>query len=199
VRKNLPYFTAILKFAISILNIMPNPYSHTVTLALGSNLGDRLQYLASAREYLEKQSISTMRCSKIYETPPMGPPPQSPYLNQCIQMETVVPPEELLTYCKKVEQLLGRVHRQRWGSREIDIDILFYGKIELDLPHLSIPHPAWIDRQFVLVPLANLDPNAIFPKTTKTVKQLLNCLQSQNGVEQIQEYFSGLKTELTTT
>ena len=89
---------------------------------------------------------------------------QPRFLNACAVIETELPPEALLSVVKEIERKIGRVKRERWGPREIDIDILLYGDLSLELPGLSIPHPRLHERKFVLVPLVKIAPDWVHPK-----------------------------------
>lgn len=147
----------------------------TVYLALGSNVGDSSQYLKKAIELLDPY-LSNIKQSPIYSTKPVGYIKQGNYLNMAIRGETKLSPKELLEVNQKIEQNLGRVNRFRWGPREIDIDIIFYGNLIIKSEALTIPHPRFQVRDFVLQPLADIDSEIVDPLTQKTVKQLLNQL-----------------------
>ncbi|MCB9495843.1 MAG: 2-amino-4-hydroxy-6-hydroxymethyldihydropteridine diphosphokinase [Fibrobacteria bacterium] len=140
--------------------------SVTVHVALGSNLGDRLQALSRARCWLTRVALGgRLDESRIFETLAVGPGNQECHLNQIVRFETQIGPEQLLMFFKEVECWLGRRHRPRMHPREIDIDLLFYGSTDLNLPHLRVPHPGWAARSFVLVPLVDLDPDFRCPIT----------------------------------
>jgi 2-amino-4-hydroxy-6-hydroxymethyldihydropteridine diphosphokinase len=119
-------------------------------LALGSNLGDRDGYLRAAREALGNAGISVTHQSSVAETEPVGITDQPPFLNQVLEAETALEPRELLTTIKAIEQQLGRQSRQRWGPREIDIDILRYDGRTVDEPGLHVPHPELENRPFLV-------------------------------------------------
>ncbi|MGH2649981.1 MAG: 2-amino-4-hydroxy-6-hydroxymethyldihydropteridine diphosphokinase, partial [Actinomycetota bacterium] len=125
----------------------------TAYLGLGSNLGDRLANLQRAVELLAAQpGLKVVRSSRVYETDPVGGPPQPDYLNAVVEVETSVSPRELLNVCMEVERGFGRVRDERWGPRTIDIDVLTYDEEEVDDPDLTVPHPRMHERGFVLVP-----------------------------------------------
>ena len=132
-------------------------------LALGSNLGDRLEHLGEAVRLLEgTDGVDVVRSSRIYETDPVGPP-QSAYLNAVIEVETTRSPRELLQACRAVEDAIGRVRAERWGPRTIDVDVLTFDERTVDEPDLQIPHPRMHERGFVLVPLGELDDDPMLP------------------------------------
>jgi 2-amino-4-hydroxy-6-hydroxymethyldihydropteridine diphosphokinase len=132
-------------------------------LALGSNLGDRLEHLRAASRKLDAtQGLDVVRSSRVYETEPVGPP-QPPYLNAVVEVDTTLSPRELLEAARGVEDSLGRVRAEHWGPRTIDVDILVYDELTIDEPDLVIPHPRMHERGFVLVPLGELDADAMLP------------------------------------
>lgn len=136
----------------------------TAYLGLGSNLGDRLANLQSAVELLAAQpGVKVVRSSRVYETDPVGGPPQTDYLNAVVEVETGLSPRELLDACMEVERLLGRIRNERWGPRIIDVDVLTYGEEEIDEPGLMVPHPRMHERGFVLVPLTELAADPSLP------------------------------------
>ncbi len=127
-----------------------------VWLALGSNLGDRTRYLEAARKALPEAGIKLVRASRVTETEPIGLEDQPRFLNQVLEVETSLEPRALLESVKQIEQQLGRQHRERWGPREIDIDILRYDSREVDEPGLRIPHPELPNRPFLLELIGDL-------------------------------------------
>jgi 2-amino-4-hydroxy-6-hydroxymethyldihydropteridine diphosphokinase len=132
-------------------------------LALGANLGDRLGNLHRAVDLLDaSDDISVLRSSRVYETEPVGPP-QPYYLNAVVEVETSLRPCALLERCLAVERQLGRVRGERWGPRLIDIDVLTYGREEVDQPDIQLPHPRMHERVFVLAPLVELEADPMLP------------------------------------
>ena len=129
----------------------------TVWLALGSNVGDRAGYLQAAREALPKAGIALRQASRVAETEPVGVIDQPRFLNQVLEVETSLEPRPLLEAVKAVEQELGRTARERWGPREIDIDILRYDGRTIDEPGLHIPHAELQNRPFLLDLLGELE------------------------------------------
>lgn len=126
-------------------------------LALGSNLGDRWQYLRDAVADLP----DVIRISPVYETDPMGPPGQGPYLNCVVELSTDRSPHQLLQTAQAAEAAAGRVRNGRWGPRTLDVDILLVGDQIVRDNDLQVPHPRMWDRAFVLVPLADLAPDLV--------------------------------------
>ncbi|TME22662.1 MAG: 2-amino-4-hydroxy-6-hydroxymethyldihydropteridine diphosphokinase [Chloroflexi bacterium] len=128
-----------------------------VWLALGSNLGDRAGYLEAARQALPVVGITVVRSSRVAETEPLGIRDQPQFLNQVLEVETSLEPRPLLDTVKRIERQLGRTTRQRWGPREIDIDILRYDGRIVDEPGLHIPHTELQNRPFLIELLKDID------------------------------------------
>ncbi len=144
-------------------------------IALGSNLGDRSQNLAQARELLAEH-VRTVKASSICETEPWGVADQPHFLNQVIESETDLEVLELLRFLKRIENDMGRTETIRFGPRLIDLDVLLYGEIQMQTPELTIPHPRMTQRAFVLVPLAEIAPHLNIPGTGMTVEEALSKL-----------------------
>lgn len=152
---------------------------HTVFIALGSNLGDRLSNLREAIAALPPL-VQPEMCSPVYETPPWGYTDQPRFLNQVIRAQTDLEPLALLDHLKKVEGRIGRKQTFRYGPRVIDLDILFYDDLVLEASGLDIPHPRLPGRAFVLLPLAQIDPELRHPLLGLTVRELLGEVDSQD-------------------
>jgi 2-amino-4-hydroxy-6-hydroxymethyldihydropteridine diphosphokinase len=143
-------------------------------LTLGSNLGDKIKYLEEAKVLIKNNIGEIVRSSSIYETEPWGFVGENLFLNQVMLVETLLKPFDLLAECQKTELTLGRVrNKERFTSRTIDIDILFYDNIILNTPELSIPHPEIPNRRFVLEPLAEIAPGFIHPVSGKSIAKIL--------------------------
>ncbi len=126
-------------------------------IALGSNLGDRHEHLAAARQALaELPSSRLLACSAIEETAPIGPAGQAPYLNQMVALETALPPRELLAELHRIERAAGRERRERWGARTLDLDIVMFATQRVSEPGLTVPHPEIANRDFWHRELAEL-------------------------------------------
>jgi 2-amino-4-hydroxy-6-hydroxymethyldihydropteridine diphosphokinase len=134
-------------------------------LGLGSNEGDRLGALRTARAALERRGIEVVASSSVYETEPQGEIRDQPdFLNACVAIETELGPEELLAVCKDVERELGRAPGgTRHGPRPIDVDVLLLGALEHRSDRLTVPHPELRARRFVIEPLVELDPELTLP------------------------------------
>jgi 2-amino-4-hydroxy-6-hydroxymethyldihydropteridine diphosphokinase len=133
-------------------------------LGLGSNLGRRAQMLASALDALDaREGLALVRISSVYETEPVGVTDQPAFLNMVAQFECTLAPQALLDALQAVESELKRVRPRRWGPRTIDVDVLLLGETQIDSERLTVPHPEMMNRQFVLVPLAELAPDLQLP------------------------------------
>jgi 2-amino-4-hydroxy-6-hydroxymethyldihydropteridine diphosphokinase len=148
----------------------------TAYLGLGSNLGDRLENLRRAVTMLGDRGLRVIRSSRVYETEPVGGPPQPDYVNAVIEVEAPGPARDLLETCQAIEDELGRVREERWGPRTIDIDLLTFGQEELDEPDLQVPHPRMHERGFVLIPLLELDADPPLPGGRKAATLRLGTL-----------------------
>lgn len=147
--------------------------SHTVYLALGTNLGDRMVNLTQALVLLTP--FTQLRAwSKVYETPPWGYLDQPAFLNMVIEVETDLKPIDLLEKLKFLEEKIGREKSFRFGPRLIDLDILFFDDLVLHTERLEIPHPRIAERAFVLAPLAELAPERILPAGGQSIAETLS-------------------------
>lgn len=136
----------------------------TAFVGIGSNLGDRESHLRHALELLAAEpGIEIVAASVLRETEPVGPVEQGPFLNGAVEVSTELPPRELLERLLDIEQRLGRVRRERFGPRTIDLDLLVYGDEVVDEPGLTVPHPRLHERRFALEPLAELAPGLVLP------------------------------------
>jgi 2-amino-4-hydroxy-6-hydroxymethyldihydropteridine diphosphokinase len=143
-------------------------------VALGSNLGDREAHLAAAIAALRaRPGVRVIAVSRVYETAPVGPPPQGPYLNAAVYLRTTLAPRALLACLLEIEAAQGRERSAgRWSARTLDLDLLFYGSLALDEPDLCIPHPHLHERHFVLEPLCELAPRLVHPRLGETIEEL---------------------------
>ena len=130
----------------------------TVTyIGLGSNLGDSRQILAEAVQKLA--TLGSVKTSRLYQSPPMGPQDQPNYLNAVVQLITDLQPLALLDELQRFEQESGRVRLRRWGERTLDLDLLMYGEEQILNERLTVPHIGVMERDFVLMPLLDLEAN----------------------------------------
>lgn len=160
-----------------------------VYIGLGSNLGDRQARLQEAREKIAGMPGTVIRkLSSLYLTEPWGYHEQGEFINQVVEIETILSPEELLACLQEIEIKMGRQHVGKWGPRIIDLDILLYGDQVINLPELKVPHPYMRQRLFVLIPLQEMDPKIVFPEDGMTIKEVLNSVlgrEKQYGIKKI--------------
>jgi 2-amino-4-hydroxy-6-hydroxymethyldihydropteridine diphosphokinase len=159
---------------------MVNNQPITVYLGLGSNLGERGLHLSQAMDFLSER-IKIEKKSPVYDTEPVGKTDQPRFLNMVIRISTRLSANTLLFMAKGIEAKLGRVPIDT--PRPIDIDILFYGDQVISTPpQLIVPHPRLTERAFVLVPMADIDPDFVHPVKKKTIQQLLAEVEGKEGV-----------------
>ena len=143
-----------------------------IYIALGTNLGDRTENVGKAIRLLAPQ-VDVIAESPIYQTSPWGYEDQPDFLNQVLSVQTHLNPVDLLEYLQGIEVRIGRQPTFRYGPRVIDLDILFFADIIVDMPGLQIPHPRLHERAFVLVPLFDLNPDFRHPVMKATIRELL--------------------------
>ena len=148
-----------------------------VFLGLGSNVGNRIAFILRAVEELAER-FGVLDVSTVYESDPWGVEDQPPFLNCVVKMETSLSPRDLLRELQHIERKIGRRHRFRWGPREIDIDILLYGGEMIREEDLEIPHPRMGERDFVLIPLVEVEPEVRDPRSGVPYRSLLGSMTS---------------------
>ncbi len=152
-------------------------------LLIGGNEGDRLNYLQQARDYIAVFCGEIILQSAIYETAAWGNASQPNFLNQVLLIHTSLVPEVLMSNILIIERKMGRIRHEKYGSRTIDIDILFYNDEIIDLPELKIPHPEIQNRKFVLVPMNEIAGSFIHPVFKKNIRLLLEKCEDKLDVK----------------
>ena len=142
-------------------------------IGIGSNLGRREENCLRSIDFLKEEGIVIRKRSALYETEPWGVKDQPGFINAAVEIETDKGPQGLLETLKRIEKIMGRTETRRWGPRVIDLDILFYDDLAIDIPDLQIPHPAMHQREFVLRPLSDIAAGKVHPVLQKTVRELL--------------------------
>ncbi len=150
---------------------------------LGSNMGDRKEYLQKALNLIEQEAGKITRRSKLYEAEAWGHTEQDPFLNQVVEIATELKPADLLKTILDIELQLGRERFDKWHQRIIDIDILFYEMEIINQKELNIPHPHISERRFTLLPMSEIAPDFLHPECNKTIKELLAECSDPLGVK----------------
>lgn len=153
-------------------------------IALGSNLGDSPAILSGALTVLNQQAeIELVDQSSLYRTDPVGPP-QPDYLNACVLIRTTLTAPALMQRLLEIESQFGRVRRERWGARHLDLDLLLYGDQVIDTERVQVPHPRFRERAFVLVPLADIAADWIDPVSGSAIADLMKAVDC-SGVHRL--------------
>ena len=159
---------------------------HIAYIGIGSNVGNKLfQCQEALSEILRIDRHRLLAQSSFYRTQPLGYSAQDWFVNSVIKIETTLGARELLRSLKGIELRLGRQETFRWGPRTIDLDLLFYDEEEFESEELQLPHPHLHKRQFVLAPLAEIDPFLIHPVLRKTIRDILDQMKEDQGVERL--------------
>ena len=157
--------------------------SNLAYIGIGSNLGSAITNCRQAIALLaEHPKMEVTSRSSFYETEPVGPQDQNWFVNAVVEIKTDLGPLPLLDALLAIEVEMGRIRKEKWGPRIIDLDILLYGNLTLKNSRLEIPHSEMMQRRFVLAPLAELTPNSIHPTAKKTIQQLLSELPEDKKV-----------------
>jgi len=153
-------------------------------LGLGSNIGDTLVHLYKAVAALNaSDGITVVARSSDYRTAPWGPVAQDDFHNICVLVDATLQPQDLLERCLAIEAEIGRVRDVRWGPRVIDIDVLIYGMQRINEPDLELPHPRMAERAFVLIPLAEVWPDAPLANGETAAEALMTCPDQESVVK----------------
>jgi len=161
-----------------------NPEGKTF-LGLGSNLGDRVEFLRNGLKNLKDRGVRMVQVSSIYDTDPVGFREQESFLNVVAEVDWAQEPRDLLERCLAVEKAMGRERRVRNGPRTLDIDILLCGNRIHREAGLEIPHPRLHERRFVLVPLEEIAPGIVHPLLGLTIRELLARCPDSSGVRKL--------------
>ena len=155
-------------------------------LLTGGNLGDREKNLAFAKEFIQQQCGTIFAASSLYETAAWGNTDQPAFLNQALELDTAFNARQLIRRILKIEKLMGRVRKEKYGPRIIDIDILLFNNEKHNYQFLRLPHPEMQNRRFALLPLAEIAPDIVHPVLNKTITKLLYECEDELDVKKIQ-------------
>jgi len=168
---------------------------HTILIGLGSNIGDRIEFLVSAiRGITDLETTVVDDVSNVYETEPVGNVPQNSFLNLCISVKTDMDHVTFHRKMKELEKFIGRTESVQWGPREIDIDILFFDSIVVASDTLTIPHREIVNRKFVLLPLSEIAMHYVHPVVGITIGELLKGVTDTHTIEHSDIFTSQLLT-----
>ena len=158
-------------------------------IGAGANLGEPVRQINQALDELEKSpGVRLGAVSSLYRTQPMGPVAQPPFINAVFSLECGISPQELLALLLSVEEKMGRIRRERWGPRVIDLDLLFFDEAIISEQGLEVPHPRLHERRFVLAPLVEIAPDVVHPILKKSAFDLLAALPAEGPwVEKLQQ------------
>jgi 2-amino-4-hydroxy-6-hydroxymethyldihydropteridine diphosphokinase len=161
---------------------------HIAYIGIGSNLGDKVDQCEKAiSEILKVDRHKLLAKSSFFKTKPIGYTSQDYFVNGVIKIETDLDADTLLRTLKAIESRLGRTVTFRWGPRSIDLDILLFDEEVIRTEEFRVPHPSMHERQFVLIPLAEIDRSLIHPVLRKSIGELLQDLKEDQGVEKIDQ------------
>jgi dihydroneopterin aldolase/2-amino-4-hydroxy-6-hydroxymethyldihydropteridine diphosphokinase len=159
-----------------------------VFIGIGSNLGNKEENICKAIKLIgELDSTEVIDASSFYKTSPVGFVDQDWFINAVIKIKTYLPPNELMSSLLSIESSLGRIRKEKWGARTIDLDILFYGNIILNEEDITVPHPHLHERKFVLEPFCEIEPEFVHPVYNKSILRLCNELQGDERITKLKE------------
>lgn len=165
---------------------MPREADRTAYIAIGSNMDSPAKNCNEAADLLNDHSaISVSSRSSLYETEPFGKSDQDWFVNSVVEVTTHLSPELLYKACLAIENEMGRVRKEKWGPRVIDLDILFYDDYVFKEKGLEIPHPGIAERSFVLVPMNEIAPGFVHPKLKKNIEALLTEIRNPQQVNRL--------------
>jgi 2-amino-4-hydroxy-6-hydroxymethyldihydropteridine diphosphokinase len=174
------YFSKILISVFSVPSVVRNILTY---IGIGSNLGDSLENCRAAIRVMAADTRNQIvKISPFYRTEPVGKKDQDWFINAVVAVKTSLSPRELLRFLQNIEREMGRVRKERWGPRIIDLDILFYENQVIQNEELRVPHPGIHERRFVLAPLNDIAPDLRHPLLEKTISQLLAALPQAEKV-----------------
>jgi 2-amino-4-hydroxy-6-hydroxymethyldihydropteridine diphosphokinase len=151
-------------------------------LLTGSNIGNSVQHLQQAKQFINERIGITVKSSSVYKTEPWGNKDQQDFLNQVLLVQTKLLAEDALIQLLQIEKEMGRNRLQKWEPRIIDIDILFWGDSIIETESLRVPHPLLHERMFTLLPLAEIANNYVHPVLHKTIEELLQSCNDTSAV-----------------
>ena len=158
-----------------------------VFLLLGSNIGDKKGHIEKAIQFIRSKIGKVKAISSLYESEPWQAPGQENYLNRALQIETVLTPDDLLKQIKMGEKQLGRKSNAKYAPREIDIDILFFGRKVIMQKELQIPHPHMHERNFAIIPMMEIAPDFKHPTLDVTMDELYENTLDTSEVMMLEE------------
>jgi 2-amino-4-hydroxy-6-hydroxymethyldihydropteridine diphosphokinase len=156
-------------------------------LLTGGNMGNREKQLETARELINQQCGTVSKTSSLYETAAWGKTDQPSFLNQALEVETTLNARQLIRHILKIEKQMGRIRKEKYGPRIIDIDILLFNTEKYNYSFLKLPHPEMQNRRFALLPLAELAPDVMHPVLNKTIAELLKECPDKLPVKKLQD------------
>jgi 2-amino-4-hydroxy-6-hydroxymethyldihydropteridine diphosphokinase len=167
---------------------LKNDDRNIVFIGIGSNAGNKIENIKSAIDLISRfEDCKVEKVSSIYETLPFGDIKQDNFLNAVIKITTSLNPQELFVELKRIEKKLGRIAREKWGPREIDLDILFFNDLIFSDEIITLPHKGIIYRDFVLVPLIEIEPELVHPVFNKKIVDFVLELKTKNIINKLSE------------